>query len=140
MDTPGRELRLAARALARARGFAALTVLTLALGIGATTAIFSVVHGVLLRALPYRDPDRIVHLWQVNARAGQTFPQANVSEPNFEDWQAQTRSFRAMALVRRGNPSSVTAVGDPVRAVVATVSGAFFDVMGVAPALGRAFA
>src|SRR5689334_8329639 len=98
MDTLTRELRHAGRALARSRGFAALTVLTLALGIGATTAIFSVVHGVLLRALPYRDPDRIVHLWQTNATRGQTFPQANVSEPNFDDWRAQTRSFAAMAL------------------------------------------
>jgi putative ABC transport system permease protein len=140
MDTLLRELRHAARALWRARGFAGLTALTLALGIGATTAIFSVVHGVLLRALPYREPERIVHLWQVNAREQERFPQAQVSEPNFEDWRTQTRSFRAMALVRRGGPTTVTAVGEPVRAVVATVSGAFFDVMGVRPALGRAFA
>jgi putative ABC transport system permease protein len=144
MDTLRRELRHAARALWRARGFAALTALTLALGIGATTAIFSVVRGVLLRELPYREPGRVVHLWQVNAREQERFPQAQVSEPNFDDWRAQTvgggRSFRAMALVARGGPLPVTAVGEPVRAAVATVSGVFFDVMGVAPALGRAFA
>jgi putative ABC transport system permease protein len=140
MDMLYRDVTHVVRALRRSPGFAATAVLTLALGIACTTAVFSVVRGVLLRALPYPEPHRIVHLWQVNARGPERMPQAQVSEPNFDDWRAQTaRGFRGMALVRRGPPSTVTANGDPIRAFVTTVSGEFFSVMGVRPILGRAF-
>ena len=89
-----RDLRYGLRMLRRAPAFSTVAILTLALGIGAAAAVFSVVNGVLLRPLPYPDPDRIAQLFQVDqtGRRG-----ANVSEPNFEDWKNGTRSFSAMA-------------------------------------------
>ncbi|HUF28558.1 MAG TPA: ABC transporter permease [Gemmatimonadaceae bacterium] len=135
MDTIRRDLRYAFRTLARAPGFAAATILTLALGIGATTAIFSVVHGVLLRPLPYPDSDRIVQLWQVSPTGGRS----SVSDPNFADWKEQSRSFSAMAQLATGGDVSVTGAGEPLRVPAARVSSEFLAVLGVQPVIGRGF-
>jgi putative ABC transport system permease protein len=128
------DFRLAVRALARAPGFTAVAVLTLGIGIGASTALFSVVHGVLLRPLPYPGPDRIVQVWEVSPRGNQL----NSTDPNFADWTEQTRSFAGMAQYQSG-PMSIVGGDEPVRRMVAWASSDFFRVMGVHPALGRAF-
>src|SRR5258706_8239803 len=93
LDTVVRDLRYALRTLSRARGFFATVVASLALGIGAATAIFSVVYGVLLRPLPYPNADCIVQLWQVNQ--GQR--QSQFSDPNFVDIHTRARSFEGIA-------------------------------------------
>ncbi|HSL21643.1 MAG TPA: ABC transporter permease [Vicinamibacterales bacterium] len=134
METILKDVRYGVRVLTHSPGFTAAAVLSLALGIGAVTAIFSVVHGVLLRPLPYPDPDRIVQVWQVNedTRRGQ------VSDPNFEDWRDENRSFAALAQYATST-ESVAGGAEAVRANVTYVSRGFFDVMGVPPAAGRTF-
>src|SRR4030095_16758861 len=120
-----RDIRLAWRSLRRDPVFAIVALLTLAIGIGATTAIFTVVNAVLLRPLPYPAPDRLVALWQVTRASDR----ASVSVPNFRDWQADARSFAAMAPVR-GGPTTVLGGTEPTRADVYRVSGDFFRVLG----------
>ncbi len=131
----GRDLRYGARVLVRAPGFAVVSILTLGLGIGAATSVFSVVDGVLLKPLPYPDPDRIVRLFQIDANGRRN---SNVSEPNFEDWKNGTRVFRAMAEM---SSAVAPAVVDGQSAMIgaASVSREFFDVMGVRPIVGRGF-
>ena len=136
MESLIRDLRYVARGLTRSPGFFAVTIVTLALGIGATTAIFSVIYGVLLQPLPYPQPDRIVQMWQVGAE-GQRMQNSDL---NFKDWREQTRSFASMAQYSAGGPTSVSGPREPVRARVASVSGNFFDVLGVPAAGGRLWA
>src|SRR5467141_4935804 len=95
VETLWQDLRFAARMLRKNPGFTAVAVLTLAFGIGANTAIFGVVNAVLLRPLPFLQPDRLVLIWATNTRSGDTEDVA--SYPDFEDWKAQSRSFDAMA-------------------------------------------
>jgi putative ABC transport system permease protein len=135
MERLVQDARYAVRGLVKNPGFAAVTVLTLGIGIGAATALFSVVHGVLLRPLPYPQADRIVQISEV----GEQGHPANVADPNFADWGARTRSFTGMAQFQ-ASPRSVVGGQEPVRRMVALVSGDFFHVMGVQPVLGRAFA
>lgn len=130
-----RDLRYGARILRRAPGFTLIAVVTLGLGIGAATAVFSVVNGVLLAPLPYPEPDRIVRMLQIDANGRRN---GNVSEPNFNDWRTLTRSFRAMAQTQVG-PVPVTAGTERLMANVAAVSRDFFAVMGVQPVTGRSF-
>jgi predicted permease len=113
-----------------------VTIATLALGIGATTAIFSVVYAVLLRPLPYPDADRIVRVWQV----GKDGNRMNASDPNFADWQANNRTLVALAQVLGPGATSVSGDVDPVRVPTAVVSRDFFRVLGVRPVAGRLFA
>jgi putative ABC transport system permease protein len=127
-------LRQAARRLWRARGFSLVTILTLALGIGACTAIYTVVYGVLLQPLPYPEPDRLVHLWQVSKSGNQ----GNFSDPNYEDVRDQSRSFAGLAEYTSGVVSVVGGAA-PVRTRMATVSRAFFDVFATRPLIGRSF-
>ena len=134
METLLQDLRFAVRSLIRQPGFALTAILTLALGIGATTAIFSVVNAVLLRPLPYSRPDRIVavtNYWkQTSQRALQ------VSAPDFHDWQEQNRSFQAIAYFQGGQTSvSLGAAAD--YAYVYRVTPGFFDVLGAKAAVGR---
>jgi hypothetical protein len=130
-----RDLRYGARVLRRAPGFALVAIITLGLGIGAATAVFSVVNGVLLAPLPYPQPERIVRLFQIDS-AGRRM--GTVSEPNFEDWKRGTRAFRAMAEMSPG-PAPVTIGNETSMIPGSSVSGEFFDVMGVRPVVGRGF-
>jgi predicted permease len=126
------DLRYALRVLRRSSGFTALAVLTLALAIGAATAIFSVVYGVLLRPLPYPAPDRIMAIHEVNSK-GSWSP---LADPNFDDFRDQNRSFQAIAKYS-GVISSVSGGSQPTRSAVANVSPDFFRVFRVQPFLGR---
>ena len=107
------DLRYAFRQLIASPGFTAVAILTLALGIGACTAIFSVVNGVLLRPLDYPQPDRIVVMRETNLPQ---FPQFSVSPPNFLDWQKQTKSYSALAAYS-GDQINLTGEGEPQRLV-----------------------
>jgi predicted permease len=135
MESFIRDIRYVTRALLRTPAFFAVTVITLTLGIGATTAIYSVINGVLLRPLPYPDPDGIVQLWQVFEKGGR----GQVSDLNFDDWQGGTRSFAAMAQFADGGIISVAGASEPVRVRAAAVSADFFKVLGVRPSRGRTF-
>jgi predicted permease len=121
--------------LRRRPGFTAVVVMTLALGIGATTAIFSVVYGVLLRPLPYPQPDRIVALFEVTNKGRP----ARLADPNFDDFRDQNHSFQAIAKYN-SYLESVSGTAQPVRTTVANVSTDFFKVLGIQPFLGRPFA
>jgi predicted permease len=132
------DLRYGLRMLRKHPGFTVVAALTLALGIGANTAIFSVVETVLLRPLPYPAADRIVMLWEnVNIPAYKN-DQNTPAPGNFNDWRQQSQSYTGMAAIgfRAWN---LTGAGDPVRISGEAVSSGFFDVLGVEPVLGRAF-
>ncbi|MEO6878361.1 MAG: ABC transporter permease, partial [Gemmatimonadaceae bacterium] len=135
METLRQDLRYVARTFARSPGFFIVTVLTLALGIGAATAIFSVVNGVLLQPLPYPSSDRIVQLYQI----GKSGTRSSVSEANLPDWKDQTRSFSSIALSSSSNTITVIGLAEPVRAQAASVTREFFTVFGAKPELGRTF-
>jgi putative ABC transport system permease protein len=128
------DLRYAARGLRNNAGFSAVAILTLALGIGATTAIFSVVYGVLLLPLPYPQPDRIVAIWEVNHRG--TF--SRIADPNFDDFRDQSHSFQAMAKYTSGI-ESVSGASEPTRTGIAAITHDFFNVLRVQPVIGRSF-
>jgi hypothetical protein len=130
-----RQIRYALRSLLRRKSFTAIVVLTLALGIGACTAIFSVVDGVLLRPLPYPEAERIVQLREVNSKGGQM----SFAEANFLDVRARTRTLEAVAQYN-GGTTTVTGGIEPARAMVFRVSADFFRVLGTQPFLGRTFA
>ena len=129
------DLLFALRALRKKPGFALVAVLTLALGIGANTAIFSVVNGVLLRPLPYPEPERLVAIWQNDLAHGVL--KNTVSVPNFLDWKAENGVFEAVAAWRN-NAVTMVAETTPVRVRTGQVSADFFEIMGVAPVVGRA--
>jgi predicted permease len=128
------ELRVATRQLARTPAFCVAVIMTLALGIGASTLIFSVINGVLLAPLPYPEPERIVRVFERNREGGRM----NVADPNFAALAAGNRSFAAMAQV---NSVLQTVVGgsEPIRVGVAWISDEFHAVFGVEPTLGRTF-
>jgi predicted permease len=129
-----RDLRYSARVLLKNRGTTAIMVLTLALGIGATTAMFSVVYGVLLRPLPYPAPDRLMAVWEVNSRG--TF--SPLADPNFDDFRDRNHTFQAIAKYT-AYPTSVSGGSQPARIVVAWVTPDFLRVLRVRPAMGRDF-
>jgi putative ABC transport system permease protein len=130
------DLVYAVRGLTRKPLFAIAAVVTLALGIGANAAIFSVVNAVLLRPLPYPSPERVMMLWTYNPRQG--FDKDVSAYPNFEDWRRQSTSFERMAAYT-GADFALTQAGDPVQVRGAVVTPGFFETLGVPPALGRAF-
>ncbi|MDP1570159.1 MAG: ABC transporter permease [Vicinamibacterales bacterium] len=128
------QVRYALRSLRRTPLFTLLAVLTLGLGIGGTSAVFSIVHAVLLRPLPYPDADRIVMISEANARTRTM----GVSFPNFEDWHAEARGFRALAAWTGGR-GTVIGGQEPVMTGIFRVTHDFFDVFDVPPLLGRTF-
>ena len=134
MNTFWQDLRYAVRMLAKAPVFTAIAVLTLALGIGGNTAIFSVVNSVLLKPLPYQDPGRVMIL---SEKAPQ-FPEMSVSYPNYEDWKAQAKSFEQMVAIR-GESLDLTGSGTAQHLQARQVSAGFFGMLGVHPRLGREF-
>jgi len=137
-DEIGQDVRYAARAFRRSPGFTIAATLTLALGIGATTAIFSIVDGVLVRGLPYRDAERIVDIWETSDNGGYRLP----SYPTFKDWRQESRSwsdaFEEMAFVKGVEAIYVGDKG-PERLLASAVSPGFFHLLGVPPLLGRTF-
>jgi len=126
------DIRYGLRILAGNPAFTIAVVVILALGIGASTAIFTVVNGVLLRPLPYAEPERIVMMWQLDPE-GARYP---VSDLTFEEWHAQSGAFQAMAQYKSGM-TAVMGGSEPVRANVAMVSRDFFAACGMSPCLGR---
>jgi len=129
------DVRFGLRMLRKNPGFTAVAVLTLALGIGATTSVFSVVDAVLLRPLPYPNPQQIVRIWQESRNGHRT----NLAGPNFEDFLAQNDTFASLAEYEYG-PAPLSGGSEPVRVNVAAVSSGFFRCLGVYPFRGRAFA
>ncbi|HWP41870.1 MAG TPA: ABC transporter permease, partial [Blastocatellia bacterium] len=129
-------LRFGARLLLKKPGFTLAAALTLALGIGANTAIFSVVNAVLLRPLPYRDADRIMTLWQVET--GDSATREEVSPANFLDWREQNRSFEHMALIEPFG-HSLTGSGEPEAFRSWLVTSGFFEILEVNALHGRTF-
>jgi predicted permease len=130
------DLRYAIRQLRKNPGFTAVAVLTLALGIGANTAIFSLVDAVLLRPLPFREPDRLVMIWEDASRIG--FPQNNPAPGNYSDWKSQNRVFEDVAAVS-WRTFNLTGDGQPERINANTITANFFPLLGIRPALGRYF-
>jgi putative ABC transport system permease protein len=130
------DLRYALRKLAKAPAFAAIAILTLALGIGANTAIFSLVNGVLLRPLPFPESERIVYFEGKNPAAGIT--DSNISYLDFTDWSQQTDLFASTAAYWTGNADLSGDGAEPEAVPRAGVTPGFFAVLGVQPALGRA--
>ena len=134
MDTLLQDVRYAFRRLAKNPGFAAVVALTLGLGIGANSAIFSVVNGVIFRSLPYPEPERLVRLFQVPEQGGL----ATFTPMNFLDVQAGTRAFSASAAFTNAG-FTLTGDGEPERLEGVTASASFFDVLAVRPERGRVF-
>jgi predicted permease len=133
METLLQDLTFALRNLRRQPGFAATALLMLALGVGATTAIFSVVNAIVLRPLPYPDADRIV---AVQNHFTNTGLRGQVAAPDFHDWREQSRSFRALAYYV-GGETSVSVAGSADYATAIRVTPGFFDVLGIKPQRGR---
>jgi len=129
-----RDIRTALRTLRRAPAFALLTMATIALGIGATTAVFSMVHGVLLQRLPYANGDRLVRIMQPSARG----TDEGFSVPEIEDYRAQIPGFAAVAEYH-SMAFQLYGRGEPQRVQTGVVSDAFFRMLGVQPLLGRLF-
>src|SRR5581483_6034317 len=134
METFFQDLRYALRQIRRNRGFAAIAILTLALGIGANTGIFSVVNGVLLSPLPFFKPEQLVTLHESKPN----FEGGSVSYPNFRDWQKNNHTFSSMAIART-YAFSLTGIGEAEQVNGDFVSADFFSQLGVNPVIGRTF-
>src|SRR2546423_10406598 len=132
----GQDLRYGLRMLVKNPGFTIVAVIALALGIGANSAIFSVVNTVLLRPLPYKNPERLVMVWEENSKQG--FPRDTPSPANFADWRDQNHVFESMAALVEIS-LNLTGAGDPERIDGRRVSASLFSLLGVEPQLGRAF-
>jgi putative ABC transport system permease protein len=133
IETLLQDIRYGARVLAKHKGFTVVAVLTLALGIGANTAIFSVVNELLLRPMPFREADRIVMLWEVTPEGRH---ENTTSRANFRAWREQSKSFEGMAAFS-DQRLNLTGVGDPEEISVQFATPEFFKVIGVDPILGR---
>src|SRR5215470_10829026 len=136
MESLWQDLRQGARSLFKQPTFMIVAVITLALGVGANTAIFSVVHAVLLQSLPYHDADRLVTVWEHNRRSGNA--QNVINMGNFFDWKEQNRVFEDMAAFADIS-SNLTDGGEPeeIPSQIATTN--LFNILGVTPILGRTF-
>jgi hypothetical protein len=132
LRTLRQDLRFSLRMLRKSPGFTAVALATLALGIGANSAIFSVVNGVLLEPLPYRQPDQLVYLYSQFPTMG--FDEFWLSPPEYRELQERARSFGAIGAWRTGRVN-VAGAESPVRVTSAIVSAEFFTTLGVAPAL-----
>lgn len=137
METLLQDVRFGLRMLARSPSFTAVAVLTLALGIGANTAIFTVISAVLLRPLPYKDPDRLVMVY--NTVPDEPGVRINPAPADGLDWKAQNQVFEDMAILDWDIDPALSQAGEPVKVPGLGVSANFFSLLGVKPALGRAF-
>src|ERR1700742_3256916 len=132
------DLRYGLRMMFRNPGFTLVAIITLALGVGANTTIFSVVNAILLKPIPFPEPDRLVMIWDQHVQQPDNFN--IVSAPNFIDWQQQNDVFESMAMFdSAGNGYNLTGGGEPESVSGVRVSASFFDVLGVKPRLGRGF-
>ena len=138
METLWQDLKYGARQLARSPGFTAVAVLTLALGIGATTAIFSVVNAVLLRPLPYPEPERLVLLFSTFTREGDVV-RGGSALPDYREWRDQCTAFDALGGFYYSDFNLTGAGGEAERVQGARVTPNLLEVLGVKPALGRSF-
>jgi len=136
MDVLLQDLRYGLRMLLSRPGFTAVALAALALGIGANTAIFSVVNVVLLQPLPYKDPDRLVMLW--HSYAGMNLPKASLSVPSYIEYRDHMPSFESVAAGMNWS-ANLTGAGEPERVQGARVTANFLATLGVAPAIGRDF-
>jgi predicted permease len=134
LSTLWQDMRYGVRMLLKYPGFSCVVVLTLALGIGANAALFSVVNGVLLNPLPYPRPEQLVTLHQSKPN----FETGSIPYPNFRDWQRENQTFSSMAI-SRGFGFSLTGTGEAERVSAQLISADFFSVLGIKPLLGRAF-
>jgi putative ABC transport system permease protein len=137
MDNFWQDLRYGMRMLLKHKSVTAIAVLSLALGIGANTAIFSLVDAVLLRPLPFHEPDRLVMVWEEASRIG--FPRNTPAPANYADWKAQNQSFEDLAALRYGS-YNLTDENEPEKVEAQAVTANFFPLLGVAPVRGRSFA
>ena len=131
-----KDLRYSVRTLLKMPGFTIVALLVLALGIGANTAIFSVVNSVVLRPLPYPGADRLALIWETDLRNG--IKREGPSSPNFLDWKEQSQSFEEMALLEVGT-GTVTGEGEPEQVVGLRVTTNFLSMLGARAILGRGF-
>ena len=130
------DLRYAFRILLKHRSFTLISIVTLALGIGANTAVFSVINAVLLRSLPFAEADRLVMIWETHP----DMPRVGPSFPDYEDWRAQAQSFEEMAVhADRYRNVLLTGAGEPVQVQGTMVSLNLFSLLGLKPVLGRTF-
>src|SRR5438874_6319685 len=139
MQTLWQDLRYGLRMLAKNPGFTFIAVLTLALGIGANTAIFSVVNAVLLRPLPFAEPDRLVDIWHTPPQASfPGIPIFSVSPANFLDWRARSQTFEGMSAYGFGR-YTLTGTGHPEALRTVGATHGFFSILRAQPILGRTF-
>ena len=131
------DVRYGIRMLAKSAGFTAVVVITLALGIGANTAIFSMVNGVLIERLPFKDPGRLFTLWERNLNMG--YEQNAPAAANFRDWRDRNRVFEHMAAFDASRTFNLAGGGNPERVDGAAVSPVLFELLGVEPVWGRTF-
>ena len=131
------ELRHSLRTLRRSPGFSATAILMLALGSGTTTAIFSIAYGVMLRDLPYQQPDRLVALRMTEPRVGSAL--ANVGAADYFDWRRRQQVFEDIALTRPVGSFNLTGAGEPERLQGARTTASLFSVLRAAPLIGRTF-
>ncbi|HEV8482925.1 MAG TPA: ABC transporter permease [Blastocatellia bacterium] len=136
MQTLLRDLRYGMRMLRKNPGFTFIAVFTLALGIGANTAIFSVVNVVLLRPLPYPEPARLIRIWESNPQRG--WPYFPASAPDFEDWRKQQSVFEQLAA-QENTTFNLTGDGEPERIPAVSVTAELFPALGISPFIGRSF-
>src|SRR5688500_18362483 len=130
------DLKHGLRVLARTPLFTICTIAALAIGIGATTALFSVVHAMLLKPLPYREADRLLVIWEHNLPRNR--PRNVVNVVNFMGWRDRARSFEGMAALQQ-NRVTLTGQGDPAELSTLVVTANMFDLLGASPSLGRTF-
>ncbi|MCM3869818.1 MAG: ABC transporter permease, partial [Pyrinomonadaceae bacterium] len=138
MEALFKDIRYGIRSLARHPGFAAVAVITLALGIGANTAIFSVVNAVLLRPLPYQQPDRLIRIWETNLARGGELEMTSLS--NLLDWRRQNRSLQDIAAWQRLSSLTLVSQTPALELRSSVVSANYFSLLGVPAVLGRTFA
>jgi putative ABC transport system permease protein len=138
METIYQDIRYGVRTLAKNRGFSAVAVIALALGIGANSAIFSVINAVLLRPLPYTDPDRLVMLWATNPLLQLGIDNLPATAANYVEWRDQNQVFENISALD-SRTFNLTSGGEPEQIACAHVSSSFFQLMDVSPKMGRAF-
>jgi len=136
LDQLMQDVQYGIRGLRRSPAFAAIAILTLALGIGANTAIFSIIYAVLLRPLPYENPSQLVRLYETEAAPG-NYP---FTGPDFLDWKAQNHSFQDMTLMSWTHSMNLSGRGEPDHVVGTPTEANFFALLGARPLLGRTWA